>query len=119
MSNIRITGNIGLEPEMRFTPQGKEVLSFSVALYTGGTKENGYKDTYWVRCTAWEELAVKLSNDLKKGMKVTVAGQAQPPRTYEKDGQQVKAGLEVTVYEVFEGDTFRDAAPELVDDIPF
>jgi len=93
---ITIVGNIGKPPDLRYAPNGNAVLTFSMALYTGGSKDKGYKESVWVRVTAWEELAETMNEVLDKGMRVRVAGIPQPPRTYDKDGEKVSAGLEVT-----------------------
>lgn len=107
MANIKFCGNIGKEPELRYTPSQQPVLTFSVSLYTGGSKDNGYKESVWTRCTAWDDKALFLSDKLHKGQKITVEGQPQPPRTYQKDGKDVSAGLEVTVENVELGDGFK------------
>ena len=107
MSNIKFTGTIIKDPEIRFTPEGKEVLTFSIPLYTGGNKQNGYKPSVYVRVTAWEELAEQWQT-LTKGTKVTVTGTPQPSRTYEQDGETKSAGLEVTANEIVIGNTFEE-----------
>jgi single-strand DNA-binding protein len=123
--NIKFSGNVGKEPEMRYTPAGKPITTFSVALYTGGTKDKGYNEPVWVRVSAWEALAETVNNTIKKGMKVTVSGQPQSPRTYENKttGETRSAGLEVTAYEVVEGDALNqdqlDNKDEYSEEIPF
>jgi single-strand DNA-binding protein len=111
MSNIKFSGNIGKEPELRYTPDCKAILSFSVSLYTGGTKESGYKQSVWVKVNAWEELATTWSEKIHKGDKITVTGQPVEPREYKNrdTGLMVKAGLEVTAKAITVGDEFRDA----------
>lgn len=109
MNNIKITGNIGKEPELRYTPEGKAVLSFRVSLYTGGSKENGYKPSVWVGVTMWEDKAVEMNDQLHAGEKVTVYGMTKPPRTYKNsDGQEVPAGLEVTASVIEKGNGFEE-----------
>ena len=131
MSNIRITGNIGKEPELRYTPMGFEILEFTVALYTGGNKQKGCSAPVWVRVSVWQELAVELSEKkLHKGMKVTVTGTPKAPRTWtNKDGVEVAAGLEINANEVAIGNLFEGDAPvaeqpgaspaDMDEDIPF
>jgi single-stranded DNA-binding protein len=106
MANIKISGTV-VKSEQRFTPAGKQVLEIGLSLYTGGSKEEGYKKSVWVNVSAWEELAVA-NDSLKKGDHITVTGQVKEPRFYEGHGiKEYPAGLEVTAYEITVGDEFR------------
>lgn len=112
-SNIKFSGRVGKEPELRFTPEGKAVLTFSVSLYTGGSKKDGYTPSVWVRVSAWEDLAAKTNELIGKGDVVTVAGLAKAPRTYKNsEGVEVSAGLEVTASEIVKGDEFKEQVDE-------
>lgn len=98
MQQLLITGNLGRDPEMRYTPDGKAVTAFSVGVKDG-------KNTLWVKVSAWEKLAEMCNQYLKRGSKVQVIGRLQyndkgQPRTYEtKDGQHA-ASFEVTAEKV-------------------
>ena len=117
MANIKFSGNIGKEPELRYTPEGKPVLGFSVALYTGGTKEKGFSDPVWVRVSAFDDLAEKTSEFLTSGARVTVTGIPRPPRTWtDKSGAVHPVGLEITAREIELGDGFKTAT---VEDVPY
>ena len=75
-------------PENRYTPDGKQILTFSVGLYTGGNKTDGYKDRQWIRVEAWEALAEQWAS-LEKGKTVTVIGRPKPPRKWtDKEGNE-------------------------------
>lgn len=87
-----IVGNVGKDPEMRYTPSGQAVTSFSVASnrqYTTGTGEE-VKETIWFRVTVWGKQAEACDQYVKKGMKVLVEGRLTPdketggPRVFEK-----------------------------------
>ena len=66
-----LAGNVGGEPAMRFTPAGKAVTSFSVAVMDGfGDK----KHTIWFRVSAWDKLAETCNQYLHKGSKVLIEG---------------------------------------------
>ena len=70
-----IAGNLGRDPEMKYTPDGKAVADFSVAT------SRRYKDkdeTAWFRCTVWGTQAEACSQYLRKGSKVLVEGRLQP-----------------------------------------
>jgi len=73
---IIIVGNVGRDPEMRYTPSGQAVTSFSVATnrqYTNNNSET-IKETVWFRVSAWGKTAETCNQYLKKGSKVLVEG---------------------------------------------
>ena len=81
LNKVLIIGNLGQDPEMRFTPNGKAVTSFSVAVNSKfGEKET----TEWISVVAWAKLA-ETCNQLQKGSHVFVEGRLQT-RTWDKDG---------------------------------
>lgn len=71
-----ISGNVGKDPEMRYTPQGQPVTSFSVAVNRQWTDGSGqqHKETKWYRVTTWNKQAENCNTYVKKGMKVVVQG---------------------------------------------
>jgi len=69
-----IIGNVGQEPEMRFTPNGNPVTDFSVAC---NTKYGEEETTEWVKVTAWKKLAELCNQYLTKGKQVYVEGRLQ------------------------------------------
>jgi len=86
MSDYQIeifTGNLGKDPEMRFTPAGQQVTSFSVASNRQYTSANGeaVKETTWRRVTTWGKLAEICNTYLKKGSRVLVEGRLVPDKT--------------------------------------
>jgi single-strand DNA-binding protein len=99
-----IVGNVGKDPEMRYTPSGQAVTSFSVATnrkYTAGNGEQ-VKETVWFRITSWGKQAEICNQYVKKGMKVLVEGRLTPdkatggPRTWTKPDGSVGASFDVT-----------------------
>lgn len=71
MQIIHITGNLGRDPEMRTTRNNDQVCSFSVAVRQGFDRE---AKSEWFRCSVWGKRAETINRFLRKGMKVTVAG---------------------------------------------
>jgi single-strand DNA-binding protein len=71
-----LVGNLGRDPEMRYTPSGQAVTSFSVAVSEAYTSANGekVKKTIWFRVSAWGKQAETCNQYLKKGSKVLVEG---------------------------------------------
>jgi len=74
--SLTIVGNVGKDPEMRYTPSGQPVTSFSVATnrqYTANSGET-VKETTWFRVTTWGKTAEVCNQYVKKGSKVLVEG---------------------------------------------
>ena len=105
-TRITVTGNVGQEPELRFTQQGKAVLEVSV----NGTRSQKDKQTgqwsddggqLWVRASFWERDAEHLASFLHKGDKVTISGDLVVEEYTTRDGT---AGSKLVVrYPKFEG----------------
>ena len=95
---IIIVGNLGQDPEMRYTPSGVPVTNFSVATSRRWTGQDGQpqEKTVWFRVTAWEKQAEVASQYLTKGRQVMVIGEMEDARPWtDKDGN-ARASLEVT-----------------------
>jgi single-strand DNA-binding protein len=101
---IIFVGNLGREPEMRYTPNGQAVTSFSVATSRQYTSNNGQtvKETIWFRVSAWGKQAETCSQYLHKGSKVLVEGRLSPdgntggPKTFTRKDGSVGASYDVT-----------------------
>jgi single-strand DNA-binding protein len=80
---IIIVGNLGRDPEMRYTPSGQAVTNFSVATSRQYTGSNGepVKETIWFRVSTWGKQAETCNQYLKKGRKVLVEGRLVPDAT--------------------------------------
>lgn len=94
---VILVGRLGRDPEMRYTPDGKPVASFSVATDRHWTDANGQRQekTVWFRVTAWGKQAETCNTYLAKGRQVMVEGELDEPRTYQgKDGTW-RASLDV------------------------
>ena len=95
MNIVILSGNLGRDPESRFTTSGKKVVNFSLAV-NDGYGEN--KKTYWIDIVCWDKQADTVEEYLSKGSKVLVEGRMQV-RTYEKDGKTIYK-TEVVAYRV-------------------
>ncbi len=73
---IIIVGNLGRDPEMRYTPSGQAVTNFSVATSRKYTDSSGQpvKETIWFRVSTWGKTAETCNQYLHKGSKVLVEG---------------------------------------------
>lgn len=72
MQIIHFTGNLGRDPETRTTQGGDQVCSFSVAVKQGYGRD---AKSEWFRCSVWGKRGETVNRFLRKGMKVTVAGE--------------------------------------------
>jgi len=99
-----LVGNVGRDPEMRYTPSGQPVTSFSVATNRQYTSNNGeqVKETVWFRVTTWGKQAETCNQYVKKGSKVLVEGRLTPdatsggPRIWTDQSGNPRASFEVT-----------------------
>jgi single-strand DNA-binding protein len=79
-----IVGNLGKDPEMRYTPSGQAVTNFNVATNRQYTDSHGeqVKETVWFRVSAWGKSAESCNQFLRKGSKVLIEGRLVPdPKT--------------------------------------
>jgi single-strand DNA-binding protein len=90
LNKVMIIGNVGADPEMRFTPNGNPVTSFRVATNRVYTTPNGERkqETEWFTVVAWNRLAENCNQFLTKGRLVYAEGRLHT-RTWEgQDGQK-------------------------------
>ena len=105
---IIIAGNLGRDPEMRYTPQGTPVTNFSVATNRKWTSADGTpgEETIWFRVTAWGKLGETCNQYLSKGRQVLVEGRLRPdpetggPRVWTRQDGTAGASFEVTALNV-------------------
>ena len=99
---ITLIGNVGNEPEMRYTPSGVAVCNLSVAVSKRRTDSEGVlqEKTTWFRVTLWRRQAEIANEYVKKGSKIMIVGEVDEARPYvDRDGKQ-QAALEVTANEL-------------------
>lgn len=78
LNKVMMTGRLGADPEMRFTPGGKAVTSFNIASNRTITRDGEKEDeATWMTCVAWEGLAEICNQYLAKGSRVYVEGRLQ------------------------------------------
>jgi single-strand DNA-binding protein len=93
MNFINIAGNLGADPEVRFTSSGKKVTTLRVATKT---RKSGNDDTIWYRVTVWGEQFDKMISFLKKGSSVIVFGELQKPEIFNDREGKPQISLEIT-----------------------
>ena len=122
---ISMIGNLGNAPEMRYTPTGVPVASFSLAVNkTWNTDAGQQSKTVWFRVTCWRKHAEIVSQYLEKGSKVFVVGEVEEARAFtDRDGKN-RASLEVTAQTIkflsgTNAGSESHAEGGIVEDIPF
>lgn len=119
-----LVGNVGKDPELKFTPSGQAVCSFSVATnrkYKTGSGEQ-VNETTWFRITTWGKTAEACNQYVRKGSKVLIEGRLTPdkatggPRVYNKQDGTPAASYEITASTVRflsgnEGGNGKEATP--------
>ena len=90
LNKVTIIGNVGSEPEMRFTPNGRPVTSFTVATNWVYTTPEGERkqETEWFNIVAWNRLAEQCNQYLGKGRLVYAEGRIHTRNWEGQDGQQ-------------------------------
>ena len=90
VNKMIVIGNLGSEPEMRFTPNGRPVTSFNIATNRRYTTAEGERreETEWFTVVAWGKLAEQCNQFLTKGRLVYVEGRLQLRSWDGQDGQK-------------------------------
>ena len=90
LNRIMLIGNVGTDPEMRFTPSGNPVTSFRVATSRVYTTSEGERrqETEWFTVVAWKKQAESCNQFLTKGQRVYVEGSLRTRSWEGRDGQK-------------------------------
>ncbi|MEO5951334.1 MAG: single-stranded DNA-binding protein [Chloroflexia bacterium] len=90
LNKVMIIGNLGKDPEMKYTQQGTPITTFSVAVSRSRKGADGQvvDETEWFRVVAWERLAETCNEYLRKGSKVYIEGRLQTRKYTGQDGQE-------------------------------
>ncbi len=135
LNKVMIIGNVGTEPEMRFTPNGNPVTSFRVATNRVYTTPEGERkqETEWFTVVAWNRLAENCNQYLAKGQRVYAEGRLHTRSWEGQDGQQ-RSRSEIVANRVLfldrqamapvsgeggEEITHSEPEPAVVEDVPF
>ena len=114
LNKVMLIGNLGRDPEMRYTPSGRPVTTFSVATNRSWKTSDGERrsETEWFNIVAWGSLAEICNQYLKKGHQVYIEGRLQS-RSWEDDDNKKHQTTEVVAKEmVMLGDRRKEDAQE-------
>ena len=98
LSKIQIIGNLGRDPELRYTPNGRPVASFTVAVnQSTKNQQTGewIESTDWFRVSVWGDRGERAAESLRKGARVFVDGRFRTREYEARDGQK-RISLEIT-----------------------
>ncbi len=131
LNKVMIIGHLGKDPEMRYTPSGRAVTTFNVAVSRSWNSSDGERrsETEWFKVVSWGNLAEICNKYLTKGQQVYIEGRLQTRRWEDKDGNPRKS-VEVVANEMTmlgdrrdksqSNDSFEDAPPDIdEDEFPF
>jgi single-strand DNA-binding protein len=113
LNRVQLIGNLTRDPELRYTPSGTAVCSFSIATNRNWTTDTGEKkeEVEFHRIVAWNKLAELCSQFLTKGRKVFVEGRLQTRQWNAQDGTQ-KQTTEIVISDMILLDSKRQAEQE-------
>lgn len=92
MNHLMIAGNLGADPEVRFTPSGKKVTTLRVAAKSRRNKE----ETIWWRVTVWGEEHDAMLGYFKKGSSIMVSGEMDKAEIYTNKEGKTQVSLNMT-----------------------
>jgi single-strand DNA-binding protein len=95
---VTLVGNVGSDPELRYTPSGTPVCSFRLAVHRQWHSADGelHEKVIWFRVTAWQKLAEVVSEYLAKGRQVLVMGEMEEAQAYLSKSGELAATNAVT-----------------------
>jgi single-strand DNA-binding protein len=100
---VTVVGNLTADPELRFTPSGAAVASFTIAASSRymDRQTNEWKDTdpVFMRCSVWRQYAENVAESLQKGMRVIVQGRLKQ-RSYETREGEKRTVVEMEVDDI-------------------
>lgn len=102
MNQTIITGNLGGDPELRYTASGVPVCAFNVAVNKKWTDPEGEpkEKTTWFRVSVWRGQAEACEKHLEKGSRVMVIGEIEAPKIYNNRDGEPATSLELTAASV-------------------
>jgi single-strand DNA-binding protein len=128
VNRVQLLGRLGMEPELRFTPNGTATCKLRVATKRPGAQdENGKRgyETEWVNVEAWERLAEQCNSYLHKGSRVLITGSLRTDSWQDRDTGQNRSRMYVRADDVLfldarqEQQDEAETAEQAVEDLPF
>lgn len=111
LNKVMIIGHLGRDPEMRYTPSGKPVTTFTVATSRTWSSVDGerHTETEWFNIVTWGNLAEICKQYLSKGQQVYIEGRLQTRRWEDSEGNK-HTSIEIVASEMMMLGDRRDAS---------
>jgi len=127
LNKVMIIGRLGRDPEMRYTPSGRPVTTFSIATSRSWNTSDGERrsETEWFNVVAWGSLAEICKQHLNKGQQVYIEGRLQTRNWEDAEGSKHYSTEIVANEMIMLGDrrevnqNHMDVESDEVDDFPF
>ncbi|EGJ5993813.1 single-stranded DNA-binding protein [Listeria monocytogenes] len=89
MNRVVLVGRLTKDPDLRYTPAGVAVATFTLAVNRAFTNQNGEREADFIQCVVWRKPAENVANFLKKGSMAGVDGRVQTRNYEDSDGKRV------------------------------
>ncbi|WP_141009513.1 single-stranded DNA-binding protein, partial [Listeria monocytogenes] len=89
MNRVVLVGRLTKDPDLRYTPAGVAVATFTLAVNRTFTNQQGEREADFINCVVWRKPAENVANFLKKGSMAGVDGRVQTRNYEDKDGKRV------------------------------
>ncbi|EAG2271834.1 single-stranded DNA-binding protein [Listeria monocytogenes] len=89
MNRVVLVGRLTKDPDLRYTPAGVAVATFTLAVNRTFTNQNGEREADFINCVVWRKPAENVANFLKKGSMAGVDGRVQTRNYEDNDGKRV------------------------------
>lgn len=89
MNKVMLIGNLTKDPELRYTPNGVAVTTFTVAINRPRTNQAGEREADFINIVAWQKLADLCASYLRKGRQCAIEGRLQTRSFDNKEGKRV------------------------------
>lgn len=89
INNVVLIGRLTKDPDMRYTPNGTAVATFTLAVNRNFTNQNGSREADFINCVIWRKSAESLANYCRKGTLLGVTGRIQTRNYENQQGQRV------------------------------
>lgn len=122
VNKITLIGNLGADPELRYTPSGKAVANLRLAVNRSWKGDDGewQEESIWFKASLWEQRAERVAEHMRKGDQVYVEGRLKPVRVYQRNDGTMGTELEVQAHTVLKlGKKERDADEGASGDLAF
>ena len=118
LNRVQLIGNLGKEPDARYTPTGKQVVKFSLAVSNRWKKDGDVQEhTEWVNIEAWGRLAEICNEYLRKGSLVYIEGRLKTDK-YQDDTDTTRYFTKVVVQNLQMLDRKGDVDKSMIEEAP-